>query len=92
MAEPEKKEAPGEGHNIGGERLKSYIERVERLTEEKKAIDEDIRDVYSEAKAVGFEPKIMRKLVALRKKNADVRREEQELLEMYASAIQMDLF
>lgn len=84
-----------EGHNSGevsGARLKSFIERVERLEEEKKALAEDIRDVYSEAKATGFDPKIMRKVVALRKKSADTRREEQQLLELYDTAAQLGLF
>jgi uncharacterized protein (UPF0335 family) len=74
---------------ISGNRLKSFIERVERLEEEKKALGEDIRDVYSEAKATGFEPKIMRKIVSLRKTNLEKRREEQELLDLYMSAIGM---
>ena len=75
---------------VSGTRLKSFIERVERLEEEKKAMAEDIRDVYSEAKAVGFEPKIMRKIVSLRKANLEKRREEQELLDLYMSAIGME--
>lgn len=75
--------------NVSGARLKSFIERVERLEEEKKVLAEDIRDVYGEAKATGFEPKIMRKIVSLRKANLEKRREEQELLELYMSAIGM---
>ncbi len=74
---------------ISGNRLKSFIERVERLEEEKKAMAEDIRDVYAEAKSTGFEPKIMRKIVSLRKANLEKRREEQELLELYMAAIGM---
>jgi uncharacterized protein (UPF0335 family) len=80
------KEAPD---NVSGTRLKSFIERVERLEEEKRATAEDIRDVYAEAKGTGFEPKIMRKIVSLRKANLEKRREEQELLELYMSAIGM---
>ncbi len=75
--------------DISGNRLKSFIERVERLEGEKKAIAEDIRDVYSEAKGTGFDPKIMRKIVSLRKMNLEKRREELELLELYMSAIGM---
>lgn len=82
------KEAPASAE-VSGNRLKSFIERVERLEEEKKALSEDIRDVYGEAKATGFEPKIMRKIVSLRKSNLEKRREEQELLELYMSAIGM---
>lgn len=75
--------------NVSGARLKSFIERVERLEEEKKVLAEDIRDVYSEAKSTGFEPKIMRKIVSLRKSNLEKRREEQELLDLYMAAIGM---
>ena len=82
------KEAPSSAE-VSGNRLKSFIERVERLEEEKKALSEDIRDVYGEAKATGFEPKIMRKIVSLRKSNLEKRREEQELLDLYMSAIGM---
>ena len=81
--------AAASNSDISGNRLKSFIERVERLEEEKKALAEDIRDVYSEAKSTGFEPKIMRKIVSLRKSNLEKRREEQELLDLYMSAIGM---
>jgi uncharacterized protein (UPF0335 family) len=74
---------------ISGKRLKSFIERIERLEEEKKALGEDVRDVYGEAKATGFEPKIIRKIISLRKTNLEKRREEQELTELYMSAIGM---
>ncbi len=66
------------------------LERIERLEEEKKALAEDIRDVYAEAKGTGFEPRIMRKIVSLRKANLEKRREDQELLELYMAAIGMD--
>mgnify|MGYP003394762993 CR=1 FL=1 len=75
--------------SVSGARLKSFIERVERLEEEKKTLSEDIRDVYGEAKGTGFDPKIMRKIVSLRKTNLEKRREEQELLDLYMSAIGM---
>ena len=75
---------------ISGNRLKSFIERIERLEEEKKALGEDISDVYSEAKSTGFETKILRKIIGLRKKNLEARREEQELLELYMSALGME--
>ncbi len=83
------KEIPDNSGEVSGARLKSFIERVERLEEEKKALAEDIRDVYGEAKATGFEPKIMRKIVSLRKANLEKRREEQELLDLYMAAIGM---
>jgi uncharacterized protein (UPF0335 family) len=85
----QKQKAASNVHDISGNRLKSFIERVERLEEEKKAISEDVRDVYGEAKATGFDPKIMRKIVSLRKTNLEKRREEQELLDLYMSAIGM---
>lgn len=88
MAEAQKKTTENQGE-ISGNRLKSFIERIERLEEEKKALGEDIRDVYSEAKSTGFEPKIMRKIVSLRKANLEKRREEQELLDLYMAAIGM---
>ena len=74
---------------VSGERLKSFLERIERLEEEKKALSEDIKDVYAEAKATGFETKIIRKIVSLRKMDTQKRREEDELLDVYKSAIGM---
>lgn len=75
--------------SVSGKRLKSFIERIERLEEEKKALGEDVRDVYSEAKGAGFEPKIMRRIVSLRKMNVEKRREQTELTRLYAAAIGM---
>jgi len=74
---------------VAGERLKSFIERVERLEEEKKVIAEDIKEVYAEAKTTGFEPKIIRKIVSMRKVEVQKRREDGELLDLYMSAIGM---
>ena len=74
---------------VSGQRLKSFIERIERLEEEKKGLGEDVRDVYGEAKATGFDQKIIRKVVSLRKTNLEKRREESELLDLYMSAIGM---
>lgn len=82
--------APQDTGGISGNRLKSFIDRVERLEEEKKVLSEDIREVYSEAKSTGFEPKIMRKIVSLRKANLEKRREEQELLDLYMAALGME--
>ncbi len=72
------------------QRLKSLIERIERLTEEKQAIATDIKEVYAEAKATGYDVKIMRMIVKLRKLRGDERAEKQALLETYASAIGLD--
>ena len=79
------------GHNSSEEQLRLLIERVERLEEEKKNVSEDIRDVYSEAKAVGFDPKIMRQIIRLRKMEADDRAEMEAILETYKNALGMDL-
>lgn len=72
---------------LSGQRLKSYIERIENLEAEKKNLTEDISDIYTEVKAAGFEPKIVRKLISLRKMDLEKRREESELLELYMAAI-----
>jgi uncharacterized protein (UPF0335 family) len=77
------------GHNASDERLKMLIERVERLEEERKGIADDIRDVYMEAKAVGYDPKIMRQIVRLRKMKPDDREEQAMLLETYQIALGM---
>jgi uncharacterized protein (UPF0335 family) len=74
---------------IAADRLKSFIERIERLEEEKSAIAGDIREVYSEAKSTGFETKIMRQLVRLRKMEAHDREEQEQLLELYKRAVGM---
>lgn len=75
-----------------GLRIKSYIERVERLETEKQAAQDDIKDVYAEAKSAGFDVKTLKKLIRLRKVSPDKAKEEMMLLETYASAIQMELF
>lgn len=69
--------------------LRSLVERIERLEEEKKTITGDIREVYAEAKANGFDTKIVRKVVSLRKKEASEREEEQSLLDIYMQALGM---
>ena len=69
------------------DRLRLLIERVERLEEEKKGIADDIRDVYAEAKAVGYDAKIMRQIVRLRKMNQDDRAEMEMLLDTYKAAL-----
>lgn len=75
---------------IAAERLKQFIERIERLEEEKKALSDDVKDVYAEAKAVGFDPKVMRQVVKLRKLDKDDRQEQEALLETYLHALGMD--
>lgn len=72
-----------------GMRLRSFIERIERLEEEVKALNEDKKEVYAEAKGQGFDVKTMRKIVSLRKKDPDDRAEEDALLDTYLSALGM---
>jgi len=74
---------------ISAERLKSFVERIEKLEEERHAIGGDIRDVYSEAKGVGYDIKTMRKLVSLRKMDATERAEQETLLDTYKHALGM---
>jgi uncharacterized protein (UPF0335 family) len=75
--------------NLSKEQLKSIIERVERLEEEKKSIADDIRDIYAEAKGNGYDAKVLRKVVALRKQDPDARREQTAILETYMHALGM---
>jgi uncharacterized protein (UPF0335 family) len=75
--------------NFAKEQLKAVIERVERLEEEKKAIADDIKDVYAEAKAHGFDVKALRTIVRLRKQDSDERKEEEAILETYMHALGM---
>lgn len=75
---------------VTGERLKAFIERIERLEEEKAGIAEDIKEVYSEAKGVGFAAKIMKMIVRLRKKSREERQEEEALLDLYMNAVGME--
>lgn len=75
---------------VTGKRLQSYLERIERLEEEKSALSEDIKDIYGEAKGFGFDTKTMRKIIRLRKMDLEKRREEDELLELYKAAIGME--
>ena len=72
---------------ISADRLKSFVERIEKLEEERHAIGSDIRDVYSEAKGVGYDVKTMRKVVALRKMDAADRAEQEALLATYRHAL-----
>lgn len=69
--------------------LKSIVERVERLEEEKANISEDIKEVYSEAKSNGFDAKIIRKIISLRKKDEAQRQEEESLMDIYMTALGM---
>ena len=72
------------------DRLRLLIERIERLEEEKKGIGDDIKDVYGEAKATGYDAKIMRQIVRLRKMKPDDRREKEAILDVYKNALGID--
>ena len=72
---------------ISADRLKSFVERIEKLEEERKAIGGDIKDVYSEAKGVGYDVKTMRKIVSLRSIDAADRAEQETLLDVYKHAL-----
>lgn len=78
------------GHNVADDKLRLLIERVERLEEEKKGIGDDIRDVMAEAKGEGYDTKIMREIMKLRKMKPDDRRYFEEVLETYKCALGMD--
>jgi uncharacterized protein (UPF0335 family) len=74
---------------IAGDQLRSFIERLERLEEEKKGIADDIRDVFAEAKGNGFDIKIIRQILKIRKMKDAERSEEEELLDLYKQALGM---
>ena len=74
---------------VAKEHLRAFVERIERLEEEKKAITDDVRDVYAEAKANGFDTKALRSIVRLRKQDADERKEHESILETYMLALGM---
>lgn len=74
---------------ITGEHLRQYVERIERLEEEKKTIAEDMKEVFGEAKANGFDVKIIRKVISLRKMEAADREEQEALLDLYMQALGM---
>ena len=76
---------------VAGDRLRSFIERIERLEEERVTIAADIREVYAEAKASGFDPKIMRQVVKLRKMESADRQEQEAILEVYKEALGMEV-
>jgi uncharacterized protein (UPF0335 family) len=78
-----------ESGTAASRQLKSFVERIERLEEEKKGIADDIRDVFAEAKGQGFDTKVMRQVIRLRKKDVAERQEEEALLDLYLHALGM---
>jgi uncharacterized protein (UPF0335 family) len=75
---------------VAGDQLKSLIERIERLEEEKAALSGDIREIYAQAKGNGFDTKVMRQLIRLRRMDRADRREQEELLDLYKRAIGLE--
>lgn len=74
---------------IAGDQLRAFVERIERLEEEKRVIADDIKEVYAEAKGTGFDTSVLRKLIALRKKQPHEREEEDAILDLYMHALGM---
>lgn len=74
---------------VTGAQLRAYIERIERLMEEVKGLQEDVKDVYAEAKGNGFDVKVMRRIISLRKRDVEERQEEEAILEIYMQALGM---
>lgn len=87
---------PGPGHNsgdVGGiaaDRLRSFVERIERLEEEKKGIADDVKDIYTEAKGTGFDVKVLREIIRKRKQDREDLKAHNELLSLYCAALGYD--
>jgi len=75
--------------SVAQDQLRAFIERIERMEEEKKAIADDIKEIYAEAKGNGFDVKVLRKIVAIRKQDHAERLEQEALLDLYMSALGM---
>lgn len=75
---------------VASERLKSFVEHIERLEEERQALSGDIREVYSEAKGSGFDIKVLRQIIRLRKMDSGDRSEMEELIDVYKRALEME--
>lgn len=76
-------------HGVARDQLRAFVERIEQLEEEKKTIGDDIADVYGEAKGCGFDTKALKKIITLRKKDAQERMEEDLILDTYLAALGM---
>ena len=76
-------------HRFAKDHLKAFVERIERLNEERKSLSDDVRDVYAEAKANGFDVKALRAVVRLREQDVDERKEHEAILETYLQALGM---
>ena len=89
MSAVEKEQPEAAKTRFAKDQLKAFVERIERLEEEKKTISDDIRDVYAEAKGNGFDVKALRTIVRLRKQDANERAEQETILETYLQALGM---
>ena len=89
MSAVEKDDSDSPKTRFAKDQLKAFVERIERLEEEKKTIGDDIRDVYAESKANGFDTKVLRQVVKLRKQDINERNEQQAVLETYMHALGM---
>lgn len=78
------------GQTVAAGQLRAFIERVERLEEEKSQLQEDIKDIFAEMKGSGFDTKAVRTIIRLRKKDANERQEEEAILELYKAALGME--
>lgn len=74
---------------VAGEQLRAFVERIERLEEEKQALADDVKDVYAEAKGNGFDTKVLREIIRLRKKEPNERAEHEAVLDLYMQALGM---
>lgn len=74
---------------VNASHLRAFIERIEKLEEEKRAIADDIKEVYAEAKGNGFDAKVMRKIVSIRRQDVEKRKEEETILDLYLNALGM---
>lgn len=79
-----------DAYNVTADELRQFVERVEQLAVEKKDISDQEKEVYAEAKGRGYDTKVMRKIVSLRKKSREARQEEEVILDMYMSALGME--
>ncbi len=90
MSPPPKDPVVSGSEEVNAGHLRAFVERIERLEEENKALADDIKDVYAEAKGNGFDVKIMRKIISLRKQDREKRNEEEEILGLYMAALGMN--
>ena len=90
MGKRDEDDVIGDGHNsVASGQLRAFIERIERLIEDKEAIQDDIKEVFSEMKGTGFDVKTVRQIIKLRKKDKAERQEEEAILDLYMNALGM---